>query len=159
MTEASMEHPTAGRRRRRKSPPTLHAQIATPVPRLEDHLDTEHGPSDEDGEKEAKRQRSEPTTPISTSSRLPYEYDQVMGITQVGSGETEGFEEGTDLVYHDAAEDPNVLESEENSREAVLSPPQGSSISGSVSPFSVSLSLSHSLSLYLSLHFLIIHCC
>ena len=44
-----------------------------------------------------------------------------MGITQVGSGETEGFEEGTDLVYHDAAEDPNALESEENTREAVLS--------------------------------------
>ena len=44
-----------------------------------------------------------------------------MGITQVGSGETEGFEEGTDLVYHDAAEDLNVLESEENSQEAVLS--------------------------------------
>ena len=121
MTQASMEHPTAGRRRRHKSPPILHAHIAIPVPRLEDHLDTEHGPSDEDGEKEAKRQRSEPTTPISTSSRLPYEYDRVMGITQVGSGETEGFEEGTDLVYHDAAEDPNVLESEENSREAVLS--------------------------------------
>ena len=99
----------------------MHAHIAIPVPRLEDHLDTEHGPSDEDGEKEAKRQRSEPTTPISTSSRLPYEDDRVMGITQVGSGETEGFEEGTDLVYHDAAEDPNVLESEENSREAVLS--------------------------------------
>ena len=121
MTEASMEHPTAGRRRRHKSPPILHAHIAIPVPRLEDHLDTENGPSDEDGEKEAKRQRSEPTTPISTSSRLPYEYDQVMGITQVGSGETEGFEEGTDLVYHDAAEDPNVLESEENLREAGLS--------------------------------------
>ena len=126
MTEASMEHPTAGRRRRvlrrHKSPPTLHAHIAIPAPRLEDHLDTENGPSDEDGEKEAKRQRSEQaTTPISTSSRLPYEYDRVMGITQVGSGETEGFEEGTDLVYHDAAEDPNVLESEENSREAGLS--------------------------------------
>ena len=44
-----------------------------------------------------------------------------MGITQVGSGETEGFEEGTDLVYHDAAEDPNVLESEDNVRETVLS--------------------------------------
>ena len=44
-----------------------------------------------------------------------------MGITQVGSGETEGFEEGTDLVYHDAAEDPNVLEPEDNVREAVLS--------------------------------------
>ena len=121
VTEANMEHPTAGRRRRRKSPPTLHAQIALPVPRLDDHLDTENGPSDEEGEKEAKRQRSEPTTPISTSSRLPYEYDQLMGITQVGSGETEGFEEGTDLVHHDAAEDPNVLEPEDNMREAVLS--------------------------------------
>ena len=121
MTESNMEHPTASRRRRRKSPPTLHAQLALPVPRLEDHLDTENGPSDEEGEKEAKRQRSESTTPISTSSRLPYEYDQVMGITQVGSGETEGFEEGTDLVYHDAAEDPSVLESEENTQEAVLS--------------------------------------
>ena len=120
-TEANMEHPTAGRSRRHKSPPTLHAHIALPVPRLADHLDTEHGPSDEDGEKEAKRQRSEPTTPISTSSRLPYEYDQVMGITQVSCGETEGFEEGTDLVYHDAAEDPNDLEPEENTREAVLS--------------------------------------
>ena len=113
--------PTAGRRRRHKSPPTLHAQVALPAPRLDDHLDTEHGPSDEEGEKGATRQRSEPTTPISTFSRLPYEYDQVMGITQVGSGETEGFEEGIDLEYHDAAEDPNVLEPEENTREAVLS--------------------------------------
>ena len=121
MAEANMEHPTAGRRRRHKSPPVLHAQLATSVPRLEDQIDTENGPSDEDGEKDAKRQRSEPTTPISTSSRLPYEYDQLMGITQVGSGETEGFEEGNDLVYHDAAEDPNVLESEENLRDAGLS--------------------------------------
>ena len=77
-----------------KSPSVLHAQPAIPVPRLEDQIDTEHGPSDEDGEKDAKRQRSEPTTPISTSSRLPYEYDLLVGITQVGSGETEGFEEG-----------------------------------------------------------------
>ena len=45
----------------------------------------------------------------------------MMGITQVGSGETEGFDEGTDLVYHDAAEDPNVLDSVDNKREAVLS--------------------------------------
>ena len=73
------------------------------------------------GKKEAKRQRSEPTTPISTSSRLPYEYDQMMGITQVGSGETEGFDEGTDLVYHDAAEDPNVLETGDTMRETALS--------------------------------------
>ena len=41
MTEASMEHPTAGRRRRHKSPPTLHAHIAISA--------------DEDGEKEGKR--------------------------------------------------------------------------------------------------------
>ena len=121
MTEADMGHPTAGRRRRHKSPPTLHAPIALPVPRLDDHLDTENGPSDEEGKKEAKHQRSEPTTPISTSSRLPYEYDQMMGVTQVGSGETEGFEEGTDLVYHDAAEDTNVLEPNDNSQATVLS--------------------------------------
>ena len=83
MTEPDTKHPTAGRRRRYKSPPVSHDAVALPVPRLADHLDTENGPSEEDGEKEAKRQRSEPITPISTSSRLPYEYDEVMGITQV----------------------------------------------------------------------------
>ena len=61
------------------------------------------------------------TTPISTSSRLPYEYDLLMGITQVGSGEAEGSEEGVDPVHHDAIEDPIVLESGENKREADLS--------------------------------------
>ena len=44
-----------------------------------------------------------------------------MGITQVGSGETEGIDDGLDLEYHDAAEDPNVLEPEEPMREPVLS--------------------------------------
>ena len=121
MTEPNMEHPTAGRRRRHKSPATLHVPVALPVPRLGDHLDTENGPSDEEGEKEAKRQRSEPTTPISTSSRLPYEYDRVMGITQVGSEEAEGFDEGLDLEYHDATEDLNVLQPEEHKRESVPS--------------------------------------
>ena len=122
MAEANTDHhPTAGRRRRHKSPPALHAPFAIPAPQLDDQQDTENGPSDEDGEKEAKRQRSEPTTPISTSSRLPYEYDLLMGITQVGSGEAEGSEEGVDPEYHDATEDPNVLESGENKREADLS--------------------------------------
>ena len=46
----------------------------------------------------------------SNSSRLPYEYDAVMAITQVDPRETEGFDEGLDLEYHDATEDPNVLE-------------------------------------------------
>ena len=110
MTEQNAEHPTAGRRRRHKSPPVLHDVSALPVPRLADHIDTENGPSDEEGEKEAKRQRSEPTTPISTSSRLPYEYDEVMGIIQVGPREAERFEEGLDLEYHDASENPSVPE-------------------------------------------------
>ena len=74
-----------------------------------------------EGEKEAKRQRSEPTTPISTSSRFPYEYDAVMGITQVDPRETEGFDEGLDLEYHDASEDPDVLEPVSVKRERGLS--------------------------------------
>ena len=76
------------------------------MPRLADHLDTENGTSDEEGGKEAKRQKSEPTTPTSTSSRLPYEHDEVMGITQVDPREAERFEEGLDSEYHDATEDP-----------------------------------------------------
>ena len=94
MTDQNMEHPTLGRRRRHKSPPSLQCTSALPVPGLADHLDTEIGPSYEDGGKEAKRQKSEPTTPISTSSRLPYEHDEVMGITQVDPREAERFEEG-----------------------------------------------------------------
>ena len=58
----------------------------------------------------------------STSSRLPYEYDAVMGITQVDPKETEGFDEGLDLEYHDdATEDPNVLEPADEKREPGLS--------------------------------------
>ena len=92
MTYQNMEHPTSGRRRRHKSPPSL--QCTSALARLANHLDTENGPSDEEGGKEAKRQKSEPTTPISTSSGLPYEYDEVMGITQVDPREAERFEEG-----------------------------------------------------------------
>ena len=106
MTDQNMEHPTLGRRRRHKSPPSLQSTSALPVPRLADHLDTEIGPSDEEGGKEAKRQKSEPTTPISTSSRHPNEYDEVMGITQVDPREAERFEEGLDSEYHDASEGP-----------------------------------------------------
>ena len=75
-----------------------------PVPRLADHLDTADGPSDEEGEKDAKRQRSEPTTPISTSSRPPYEYDEAMGITQVEPREAERLEEGIEPEFQDAEE-------------------------------------------------------
>ena len=110
MTDQNMEHPTSGRRRRHKSPPSAQYLSALPVPRLADHLDTENGPSDEEGGKEAKRQRSEPTTPISSSSRLPHEYDEVMGITQVDPREAERFEEGLDPEHHDATENPQDIE-------------------------------------------------
>ena len=65
--------------------------------------------------KEAKRQRSQPTTPVSTSGRLPYEYDAVMGITKVGTKEAEGFDEDLDSAeYHDAAEEPTRKEETED---------------------------------------------
>ena len=89
MTDQDMNHPTQGRRRRHKSPSIAPAAPLLPLPRLADCLDTNHDPSEEEGEKEAKRQKSEPTTPISTSSRPPNEY-----ITQVDPVEAERFEEG-----------------------------------------------------------------
>ena len=67
-------------------------------------LDTVDGPSDEEGEKDAKRQRSEPTTPISISSRPPHEYDDVTRITQVEQRETDRFEEGVEPEFQDAEE-------------------------------------------------------
>ena len=107
MTDQNMDHPTLGRRRRHKSPSSLPSALALPLPRLADHLDTEPPPSDEEGGKEAKRQKSEPTTPISTSSRHPNDYDEVMGITQVDPRVADRFEEGLDSEYHDAAEEPS----------------------------------------------------
>ena len=104
MTEHDMNHPTQGRRRRHKSPSSISSAPPMPLPRLADHLDTADGPSDEEGEKDAKRQRSEPTTPRSTSSRPPREYDEVMGIIQVEPRDVERFEEGIDLEFQDAEE-------------------------------------------------------
>ena len=99
MAESADVHPTAGRRRREKGPPSELA-----LPRLERVNDTECEHSDDSaGEKEAKRQRSEPSTPVSTPRRLPYEYDALMGITKVGTREAEGFDEDLDSAeYHDA---------------------------------------------------------
>ena len=109
MTDQNMEHPTQGRRRRHKSPSSVQSAPLLPLPRVADYLDTDVGPSDEEGGKEAKRQKSEPTTPISTSSRPPNEYDEVMGITQVDSREAERFEEGIEPEFQDVEEElPNV---------------------------------------------------
>ena len=86
----------------------MHPPVQLPLPRLERASDTESEHSEDSaGEKEAKRQRSEPTTPVSTSSRHPYDYDALMGITRVGTKEAEGFEEDLDSAeYHDATEEP-----------------------------------------------------
>ena len=82
------------------------------MPRLELASDTEKEHSDDSaGEKEAKRQRSEPTTPASTSSRHAWEHDALMGITRVGTKEAERFEEDLDSTeYHDATEEPTRKE-------------------------------------------------
>ena len=99
MADTADIHPTDGRRRREKGPPSRLA-----LPRLERVSDTERGHSEDSaGEKEAKRQRSNPGTPVSTRRRMPYDYDAVMGITRVGTREAEGFDEDLDSTeYHDA---------------------------------------------------------
>ena len=98
MADTADIHPTDGRRRREKGPPSRLA-----LPRLERVSDTERGHSEDSaGEKEAKRQRSNPETPVSTPRRMPYDYDAVMGITRVGTREAEGFDEDLDSTeYHD----------------------------------------------------------
>ena len=124
MAETESIHPTAGMRRKQKGPP---ATVQAPLPRLELASDTENEHSDGlAGEKEAKRQRSEPTTPVSTSSRQPYEYDALMGITRVGTKEAERFEEDLDSTeYHDATEEPTRKEESVKSHNHRLS--QGAS--------------------------------
>ena len=103
MADIECSHPTARRRRREKGPPSTQL----PLPRLEHASDTENEHSDDSaGEKEAKRQRSEPTTPVSTSSRLPYEYDAIMGITRVGT-------DLDSLEYHDTIDEPTQKEGTE----------------------------------------------
>ena len=89
-----MDHPTQGRRRRHKSPSNASAAPLLPVPRLADHLDTNDGPSDEEGEKEAKRQKSEPTTPISTSSRPQTSTTRLWESLQWIQGKLKGLRRG-----------------------------------------------------------------
>ena len=85
------DHPTAGRRRKHKSPAVgLHAP-----PSLPDHLrDDEDRPTCSDEEKGAQRMRSASTTPRSLRGTDPDDYDRVMGVTSVGPQETVWFGEG-----------------------------------------------------------------
>ena len=107
MTDLNQSHPTQGRRRRHKSPASMPSTQQVPLPRLLDHLRAADGPSDaEDEENEAKRQRSAPTTPRSTSSIYLHEYDEIIGITQVETRDAKRFEEGDDSDFQDAEEMP-----------------------------------------------------
>ena len=117
MADAVNSHPTAGRSRRDKGPPSMVPLAPGALPRLERVNDAESDCSDGDaGEKDAKRQKSEPTTPVSTLSRMPYEYDALMGITRVGTEEAKWFEEDLDTPeYHDAAEEPDRREDVDDS--------------------------------------------
>ena len=56
MTDQNVGHPTLGRRRRHKSPSAVQS-APLPVPGLANHLDTDIGPSDEEGGKEGKQQK------------------------------------------------------------------------------------------------------
>ena len=77
------------------------------MPRLELASDTENEHSDDSaGEKEAKRQRSEPTTPVSTSSRHPYDYDALMGITRVAPETATAFSSFLKLEGLESLENP-----------------------------------------------------
>ena len=81
---------------------------ALPVPRLADHLESETVPSDEEGGKEAKREKSEAQSRLLLSLLLADPQasdDEVMGITQVDSREAERSEEGLDSGFHDVAEE------------------------------------------------------
>ena len=111
MAESRDLHPTAGRRRRDKGPPSAHASAQIQLPRLERASDTASEHSDSAKKKEAKRQRSEPTTPVSTSS-----------ITRVGTKEAEGFEEDLDSTeYHDASEEPVKKEDADGTQSSLRS--------------------------------------
>ena len=95
------DHPTAGKRRRHKSPASIPPVHDLPLPRLLDHTGAEDGPSCSEEEKDAKRQRSASATPRSTMGTLPYEYDRVMGVASVGSHESVTFGEGNDPEIED----------------------------------------------------------
>ena len=82
MTDHDQGHPTAGRRRRHKSPAAVPIVPDLPLPRLLDHMVAEDGPSDTEEEKEVKRYRSASNTPRSTTP--PHDCDMVMGNCSSG---------------------------------------------------------------------------
>ena len=79
-------HPTAGRRRRHKSPAVTSHMHDLPLPSKHDYIGADSdGPSCSEEEKNTKRMRSAPTTPRSERGTHPNDYDQVTGVTSAGS--------------------------------------------------------------------------
>ena len=101
MTDQDQGHPTAGRRRRHKSPAALPTLHDLPFPRLLDHMGAEDGPSDAEEERE---RRSASTAPRSTTGALPHDYDMVMGIAPAEPQESVRFEEGDNSEFQDVVE-------------------------------------------------------
>ena len=104
VTEHDQGHPTAGRRRRHKSPAAVPVVHDLPLPRLLDHMGAEDGPSEAEEGKEVNRYRSASDTPRSATGTLPHDYDMVMGIAPVKSQESVRFEEADNSEFQDVLE-------------------------------------------------------
>ena len=116
MTDRDQGYPTAGRRRRHKSPAALPIVHDLPLPRLLDHMGAEDRPSEAKEEKKAKHYISASNTPRSTTGTLPHNYDMVMAIAPVESQESVRFEEG------DNSESQDVLETNTHNQESPEQP-------------------------------------
>ena len=109
-----IRHPTAGRRRRHKSPAAVPVTHDLHLPSLPDHFRTDvDGPSCSNDEKGAMWFRSTSTTPRSVRGTNPDDYDRAMGVTSVGSRELWGLErkmarkKNLDGVAHNNSKDLN----------------------------------------------------
>ena len=91
-------HPTAGIRRKYKSPATRAVEEAVErlQPPIPEYLkgDDEDGTSGSEEEKDAKRLRSTSTTPRSGRGTDPDDYDRVMGISSAQPSEIGRFGDG-----------------------------------------------------------------
>ena len=97
-----LNHPTAGRRRRHKSPAAVSHMHDLPLPSLLDHMGADKdGMSCSAAKQETKRLRSASTIPRSERGPHPNDYDHVMGVTSVGSRESVRFGEENDRETED----------------------------------------------------------
>ena len=117
--------PTAGRRRKYKSPATRAAEEAVDhlaAPILPELLRGDDGPSGDDEEKDAKRPRSTSTAPTSARGMDPDKYDRLMGTSSVnpsegdrfGDGDVTDTEEMAEGVAHDSMTSTPIVSGSSN---------------------------------------------